>query len=151
MTFSTETKNELSRIEEESQSCRLAELSGFLRVAGSVGLAGRGKFKIVVATDSPAAARHYKKLIKECFDVETELKISGAAALKKGHTYVLTIEPWMKSEAILKKTGMLMARRGATLISDGIPDEIIEDEHRKRAYLRGFFMGAGTVSDPDKG
>lgn len=32
MTFSTETKNELSRIEEESQSCRLAEFDDFVEL-----------------------------------------------------------------------------------------------------------------------
>ena len=85
MSFSTETKNELSRIEERNENCRLAELAGFFRAAGSVGLAGSGRFKIVIATDNPAAARHYKKLVKECFAVDMQLKISRAGALKKRH------------------------------------------------------------------
>ena len=150
MSFSTETKNELSRIEERNENCRLAELAGFFRAAGSVGLAGSGRFKIVIATDNPAAARHYKKLVKECFAVDMQLKISRAGALKKGHTYVLTIDSQMKSEDILRETGILFTCEGKKSISDGIPDGIIKEEYRKRAYLRGFFMGAGTISDPDR-
>ena len=150
MSFATETKNELSRVETEKKHCQLAEIAGFLRVNGSIGLVGMGKFKIVITTDNPAVARHYKKLIKEYFNVDMELLIVEAAALKKGHTYRLTIEPNMRSESILRETGILLVREGNNFISDGIFDGIIRNKCCRKAYLRGIFMGAGTVSDPDK-
>jgi len=53
MSFSTETKNELSRVEPEKKCCQLAEIAGFVRVAGSIRLVGGGKFKIVITTDNP--------------------------------------------------------------------------------------------------
>ena len=40
MSFASETKNELARIEPEKKCCMMAEISGFLRVAGSIGLVG---------------------------------------------------------------------------------------------------------------
>ena len=150
MSFATETKNELSRVETEKKHCQLTEIAGFLRVNGSIGLVGMGKFKIVITTDNPAVARHYKKLIKEYFNVDMELLIVEAAALKKGHIYRLTIEPNMRSESILRETGILLVREGNNFISDGIFDGIIRNKCCRKAYLRGIFMGAGTVSDPDK-
>ena len=78
MSFAAETKNELSRLEPEKKCCQLAEIAGFLRVSGSIRLAGGGRFKIVTATDNPAVARHYKRLIKEYFNVETALEIGDA-------------------------------------------------------------------------
>ncbi len=150
MSFATETKNELSRVETEKKHCQLAEIAGFLRVNGSIGLVGMGKFKIVITTDNPAVTRHYKKLIKEYFNVDMELLIVEAAALKKGHIYRLTIEPNMRSESILRETGILLVREGNNFISDGIFDGIIRNKCCRKAYLRGIFMGAGTVSDPDK-
>ena len=51
MSFASETKNELARIEPEKKCCMLAEIAGFLRVAGSIGLVGFGKFKIIITTD----------------------------------------------------------------------------------------------------
>ena len=150
MSFATETKNELSRVETEKKHCQLAEIAGFLRANGSIGLVGMGKFKIVITTDNPAVARHYKKLIKEYFNVDMELLIVEAAALKKGHIYRLTIEPNMRSESILRETGILLVREGNNFISDGIFDGIIRNKCCRKAYLRGIFMGAGTVSDPDK-
>ena len=46
MSFASDTKNELAHLEPEKKCCMLAEIAGFIRVAGSIGLAGFGKFKI---------------------------------------------------------------------------------------------------------
>jgi len=151
MSFSAETKNELARVEPEKKCCQLAEIAGFVRVSGSIRLAGGGKFKIVITTENPAAARHYKKLIKEYFQVDTELEIGESTSLKKGHTYMLTIGPEMRSEQILRETGILLVREGNNYISDGIYEDLIKTKCCRKAYLRGIFIGSGTISDPEKG
>lgn len=150
MSFSSETKNELARVEPEKKCDQLAEIAGFLRVSGSLRLSGRGKFTIVIATDNPAIARHYKRLIREYFQIDASLEVGGAEALKKGHTYMLTISPEDRSESILRETGILLVREGNNFISDGIYEELIRRKCCKRAYMRGMFMGTGTVSDPEK-
>ena len=151
MSFAAETKNELSRTTPEKKCCQLAEIAGFLRVSGSLRLAGGGKFKIVVSTENPAVARHYKKLIKEYFSVDTELEIGEAQGPKKGHVYMLTINPDMRSEQILRETGVLLVKEGNNFISDGIFSNLIRSKCCKKSYLRGMFMGAGTLNDPSKG
>ena len=151
MSFSSETKNELARIEPERKCCQLAEIAGFLRVSGSSRLVGGGKFQIVVTTDSPAVARHYKKMLQEYFRIEAELLIGEASALKKGHTYILTIDPEMRSESILRETGILLVREGNNYISDGIYDGIVKTRCCRKAYLRGIFLGTGSVNSPEKG
>ena len=83
MSFSSDTKGELARVEPEKKCCMLAEIAGFIRVSGSVKLAGGGKMELIVATENPAVARHYKKLIKEYFDVDATLGISEGSAIKK--------------------------------------------------------------------
>ena len=151
MSFDAETKNELSRLEPEKKCCQLAEIAGFLRVSGSIRLAGGGRFKIVTATDNPAVARHYKRLIKEYFNVETALEIGDAQGPKKGHIYMLTIDPDMHSEQILRETGILLVREGNNFISDGIYSTLIRSKCCKKSYLRGVFMGSGTMNDPSRG
>ena len=151
MSFAAETKNELSRLEPEKKCCQLAEIAGFLRVSGSIRLAGGGRFKIVTATDNPAVARYYKRLIKEYFNVETALEIGDAQGPKKGHIYMLTIDPDMHSEQILRETGILLVREGNNFISDGIYSTLIRSKCCKKSYLRGVFMGSGTMNDPSRG
>lgn len=156
MSFASETKNELARIEPEKKCCMLAEISGFLRVAGSIGLVGFGKFKIIVTTDSPAIARHYKKLLQDYFGIETKLEIGESRAVGKNRagkkfSYSITIDADNLSEQILRETGILLIREGNNYISDGIYSGIVRTKCCKKAYLRGVFMGAGTMSDPEKG
>lgn len=156
MSFSSDTKSELARITPEKKCCMLAEISGFLRVVGSIGLAGLGKFKIKAATDNPAIARHYKKLLREYFSVDVSLEIeeaTGIGRIKAGrkYVYVLNIDYANRSEEILRECGLLLVREGNNYFADGIYDEIIKSKCCKKAYMRGVFLGAGTMSHPQKG
>ena len=155
MSFASDTKNELARVQPEKKCCMLAEISGFLRVAGSIGLAGFGKFKIIVTTRNPAVARHYKKLLQDYFGIETKLEIGegktvGKTQAGQKYAYSLTIDADNRSEQILRETGILLVREGNNYISDGIYSGIIGSKCCKKAYLRGVFLGVGTMSDPEK-
>lgn len=156
MSFVGDVRNELARIEPEKKCCMLAEISGFLRVAGSIRLAGLGKFVIVITTENPATARHYKKLFGDYFGIETSLEISqgrkiGKSGSAKKHLYSIKIDADNLSEQILRETGILMIKEGRNYISDGIYRGVISTKCCRKAYLRGLFLGAGTMSDPEKG
>lgn len=150
MSFSAETKNELARVDTKKKCCQLAEIAGFLRISGSLRLAGGGRFRIVCPTDNPAVARHYKKLIKDYFKIDAGLEIESGNALRKGHIYSLTIDPDMKSESILRETGILLVKEGSNYISDGIYQDIVKKKCDRKSYLRGAFLACGSVSDPAK-
>lgn len=155
MSFSSEVKGELARIEPGKKCCMLAEITAFLRVSGSLRLAGGGRFTIVAATENPAIARHYKKLIKEYFDSNAGLEVGGSQmpgrSRKGGYRYSLTIPPDEKSGQILRETGMMLIREGNDYLSDGIYQPIVRTKCCRRAYLRGLFLGCGTMSDPHRG
>ena len=85
--------------------------------------------------------------------------VSGSTASRQpSHTVAkmcirdssITIDPDNRSEQILRETGILLVREGNNYISDGIYDGIVKSKCCKRAYLRGVFMGNGTMSDPEK-
>ena len=69
-------------------------------------------------------------------------------SLKKGHEYMLYIGPEELSEQILRETGILMVKEGMNFISDGIYDGLIRTKCCRKAYLRGAFLGGGTVNLP---
>ena len=153
MSFATETKNELARGKAEKKCCMLAEIAGFIRVAGSLGMtfqSGGSKFTISITTDNPAVARHYKKMLEDYFKVDTEIEVGEAHGPKKGHSYIISIGP-EKGEQVLREVGILLVREGNNYISDGIYSDLIRSKCCKKAYLRGVFMGAGTMTDPNKG
>ncbi|HVI42487.1 MAG TPA: DNA-binding protein WhiA [Anaerovoracaceae bacterium] len=150
MSFSAMTKNELSRIEAERKCCKLAEIAGFIRMCGTIKLSGGGRLTVMLITENPAVARHFKKLIKDYFGANAALVIANTSMMKKGHYYELIINAEMNAEQILRETGILMVREGCNYISDGIYSDLIKTKCCRRAYLRGVFLGAGTVSDPEK-
>ena len=150
MSFASETKNELARIMPEKKCCMLAEIAGFMRLAGSIRLAGGGRFEIVMTTQNAAVARHYKTLIKNYFSIDTSVGVGQGTALGKGNSYVLSIGPENLSEQILRETGILMVKEGMNMISDGIYDGLIKSKCCRRAYLRGAFLAAGTINNPEK-
>ncbi len=151
MSFASETRNELAHIKIDKKCCMLGEIAGFIRVCGSIGLAGGGKFKIVITTENPAVARHFKMLIKQYFNVEASLEVGQGTALKKGKYYIINIGPEDLSEQILREAGILMIREGMNFISDGIYSGLIKKKCCKKSYLRGLFLGSGIVANPEKG
>ena len=156
MSFSYDVKGELARLEIKKKEDMLAEISGFLRVSGSIRLNGSGKMSIVASTENPAIARHFKKLIKDYFGSSADLEIGESEApgsgkhYSSGYRYSLKIGHEGKSDRILRETGILMIKEGDDYLSDGIYQPIISKKSAKKAYLRGLFLGCGTISDPKK-
>ena len=155
MSFSSQTKGELARVVPTKKCCMLAEITGFLRVAGSLRLVGGGKFTIVASTENPAIARHYKTLIREYFGSNAGIEVGNSQVPGKArgsyrYRYSLVIRPDEKSLQILRETGMLLIKEGNDFLSDGIYQPIIRNKCCKKAYLRGLFLGVGTMSDPRK-
>lgn len=155
MSFSSQTKGELARVVPTKKCCMLAEITGFLRVAGSLRLVGGGKFTIVASTENPAIARHYKTLIREYFGSNAGIEVGNSQVPGKArgsyrYRYSLVIRPDEKSSQILRETGMLLIKEGNDFLSDGIYQPIIRNKCCKKAYLRGLFLGVGTMSDPRK-
>jgi len=150
MSFSMKTKNELSREVPDDACCRLAELSALIRMSGTIQLIGFQKLNIKIVTENAAIARKIFTLIKKCFAIHTELRVRRNKLLKKNNHYVIIINSNDGANDILESVGILCIRQGQFELEYRIPKEIIEKECCKRAYLRGAFLGAGSVSDPSK-
>lgn len=150
MSFASETKNELARITPEKKCCTIAEIAGFMRFAGRLGLAGGGKFRISMSTPNNAVVRHYKSLIGSYFNVDTDIEVGRGEGIDRGKQYTISIGPENNSEMILREAGILMVREGLNSISDGIYGGLIRTKCCRKAYLRGAFLAAGTVASPDK-
>lgn len=156
MSFSSEVKGELARLDITKKCCMLAEIAGFLRVSSSIRLAGGGKFSILASTENAAIARHYKKLIEAYFNNDVALGVGdsqkpGKSSAKGHNRYYLIIDPDEKSSQILRETGMMLVREGNDYFSDGIYAPIVKSKCCKKSFLRGLFLGCGTMSDPKKG
>jgi len=147
MSFSSKTKNELARKTSEDKCCQLAELSGLIHVSGSIQLAGNRKVNIKITTENPAVARLVFTLFKKSLNIHTEVMARKHKVLKKGYTYMIVLND---AEEILRKLEIFSDHNQLLGINQQVPVELLKDECCKRAYLRGVFLGGGSVSDPEK-
>ncbi len=150
MSFSSDVKKEIVRMERDKKCCILAEIAGFIRMCG-IPSADENGMELTVTTENPASARLILKLIKDYFETNIVLTINQNKALKKKRVYELHIDSSNNGEQILREIGMLKVKEGQNYFPEEISADIIRTRCCKRAFLRGAFLGAGTVSHPEKG
>ena len=149
MSFSTETKNELARVMSESLCCKKAELSGIAKLAGSIQIVGYKKVNLKISTELNSVARKVFKILKSDFNINTNIVVNKNQMLKRNNSYVLTVKSDMGSEKLMKTLGLL-DKDEDILPCHIVPSWVYEDEECKKAFIRGAFLGGGSISDPEK-
>lgn len=150
MSFSSKVKNEIAKISDEKLCCQIAELSALIKMNGTIQILGRNRIGVKLTTENAAIARRIFSLIKSNFDIQTRVTMTRNKQLKKNYSYTLLVDSYTASENILKKLGIMNETMGGYKINYKIPTSIIKNECCKKAYLRGIFLGGGSISDPEK-
>ncbi|HPA55407.1 MAG TPA: DNA-binding protein WhiA, partial [Bacillota bacterium] len=107
MTFSSVTKNEISKIAVTNKCCQLALLSALIKMTGTLQIHGVERIGITLSTENASIARMLFSLLKNCFDINTRVIVRKNRHLKKNNNYTLYIDSDMGSHEILKMTGIL--------------------------------------------
>ena len=150
MTFSSVVKNEISKLLTGSKCCQLAELSSLLKMTGTIQIHGRNNIGIKLATENASIARMLFTLIKDIFDLNVRVAVRRNKQLKKNNIYTLYIDAQTGSEEILTATGILSKTEEGIRINYKLPARLAKKPCCKKAYLRGVFLGGGSISDPEK-
>lgn len=150
MSFSSKVKNEVCRQVNLSQEQALAMLSGIMKVSGTLGFSGDMKMNFRISTENPAIARLTFKLLKEHFNIHTKIFVKKSNSLKKNNIYSVIIDNEMGVRELLKEVGVLTEEEGMIALDYSIPKKIIKDDECKRVFIRGVFLGGGSISNPEK-
>ncbi|MDK2824785.1 MAG: cell division protein WhiA [Clostridia bacterium] len=146
MSFSEKTKNELARIIPQNRCCQMAELAGLVRMDGTILISTNNQIGLELTTENAAVARKVLKLAKLVFNVETEIRIQKKNRLKKNNIYLVKIPPHNKVREILNTLGITQE---GLLINPQVSSVVTKKKCCRRSYLRGVFLGAGSVNDPE--
>ena len=149
MSFSAETKNELARIMPEDRECSLSELSAIIKLSGSIQIAGYKKLNIKVITELNSIARKVFKLLKQNFDINTTISVNKNQMLKRNNSYVRVVKSEMGAEKLLRDLRILPSEEAFYPLNE-VPKELLKNDECIRAFLRGAFLGGGSISDPEK-
>jgi DNA-binding protein WhiA len=148
MSFSTAVKNEISRIMPEKSCCKKAELSGLIRVGGSITIASNMQMALEMRTENAAVARKFLTLAKSAYGIETEISVLRKNRLKKNNIYRIKINDEDSVKKILVDLGI---SDDGFFLNSGVSREIMEDVCCKRAFIRGLFLGSGSITHPELG
>lgn len=143
MSFTSDVKEELSRVAPICSHCEKATLAALVRIEGTLFFSGRGKYRIEIATDVPSVARLIIKLLHSIYDLKTNLT-ARRSVLHKTPNYLIEVPSQDNLENALRDMGVL-SNDGLEL---GIKKSLIEKQCCAAAYLRGAFLGSGFVSNP---
>lgn len=141
MSFASDMKNELTRIDVDEKNAR-AELSSLIRMNGALSLSNQ-QFVINIQTENATTARRIYSLIKKVFNIEVEILVRKKMKLKKNNIYICRTK--VKSREILDELGIL--KDG--VFTHAIDPDMIQDDEMKRSYLRGAFLAGGSVNNPE--
>jgi DNA-binding protein WhiA len=142
MSFASDVKKELTMLEITKPDNAKAELSALMRMNGSLGLSNM-HFTLNVQTENAATARRIFSLLQTFYHINSEISVRRQMKLKKNNLYVVRInqgvEDLLDDLHIFEDFNLLTT----------VPDEWLADEGMSRSYLRGAFLAAGSVNNPE--
>ena len=146
MSFSSGIKNELAGLPLGSACCKLSELAGIMLSAGSMHLAGGEGMKAEIATESLPIARRVYRLFRLLYAADPQIERHERHRLNRNMRYHVTLSD-SAARRMLTDIGVL----GGGDVFIGIKPELVRLSCCEGAFLRGLFLGCGSVSDPEKG
>ena len=150
MSFSSKVKEELSKDCNSPRHCCIAETAAIISMCGKVIFDEKDRVRIEIHTENVTVARKYFTLLKKTYNINTDISIRHSSSLNKNRSYVLSVNDDETARKILM-TCRLMKPFGVIEEDFSISDSlIIQRECCKRAFIRGAFLAAGSVSDPVK-
>ena len=141
MSFSHDVKNELARLPIVAGPRAQAELLGLLRSGGTLtlGPALEGEQVVAYVTENAASARRVWQLLRADYKLPAKVIITRSRRLHKNNRYQVQVEPGPATVKALNELGLGLSDADNPLLATALG---------RRCYLRGLFLGGGSISKP---
>lgn len=150
VSFSKEVKDELSRQLSTARHCQIAEIAAIISLCGRVSINEKDEYHIKIHTENLTVARKYYTLMKKTFQVNPEIVIKQSNYLKKNKVYAIIIKDPKISMNILKAAKLIDSYGEVKENLSVVDNVVVQNTCCKRAFIRGAFLAAGSISDPEK-
>lgn len=142
MITSEDVREELATIAPQRECDRLAELSALFHAAGSLHLRAAGEWALHLDLGSGAAARRAFALLRDS-GLRSEIRTYRRRAFDTPTRYQLHVDGTEQALRVLTSAGVVDRRHGPL---DRPPQRVVGRSCCRAAYLRGAFLGAGSLS-----
>ncbi|MDE6960563.1 MAG: DNA-binding protein WhiA [Lachnospiraceae bacterium] len=147
MSFSQEIKEELSRPASGGRHCRLAETAAILSLCGKIIFTENDRCCVKIQTENLPVARKYFTLLRKAFNIKAEVSVRKN---KEVRSYSVMVRKDREARRLLKETYLLDSDGNIQECMPLIHNRLLKQNCCRRAFIRGAFLAAGSVSDPEK-
>lgn len=149
--FAVGVKDELVRLAPGKSCCQISELSALTQTLGHLTFRGGGRLGVTYRTDHAGIARRLFLILKKQLNLSPTLHFSQTTRQEGHKTCVLTLND-EDSKVLLTALHMMETdEEGQLHLKRTTPRHPMTRQCCRRAFFRGAFLGAGTVSNPEKG
>lgn len=142
MSFSSEVKEELSGHISSSRHCQIAELAAIFCHNGRIVVGEGGNIQLSIQTENEQVIRKCFTLLKKSFKIGTDVFGKSAYSLKIQQEE--DIRKLLQILKLLEPSGELRHQ------TDIVSPLLVKNACCRRAFLRGTYLAAGSMSDPEK-
>lgn len=150
MSFSSKVKDELSHQLSPARHCQIAETAAIISLCGRVQISAQNHYCVKIHTENLAVARKYFTLLKKTFNINNDVSIRQGVGNHKSRTYTVVIRKNEDAVRVLQ-AAKLLDRYGEVEENLSLAQNVVIMKNCcKRAFIRGAFLAAGSISDPEK-
>lgn len=150
MSFSSNVKEELSRQLSQARHCQIAETAAILSLCGRVKISASDRYAIEIHTENVAVARKYFTLLRKTFNIKTDVAIRQGGNLSRGRTYIVAVREHEDALRVLQAAKLLDPSGEVGEDLSLLHNLVVQNSCCRRAFIRGAFLAAGSISDPEK-
>ena len=148
--FSSRVKEELSRQLSPARHCQIAEIAAIISLCGRIQIDEHDRYRIKISTENVAVARKYFTLLKKTFNISTDVVIRHNSCLKRNWTYGVAVSEDEDARKVLLAVKLLDDRGEIGENLSVVKNLVIQNPCCRRAFIRGAFLAAGSISDPER-
>ena len=149
MSFSGKVREELAENISPARHCRIAETAAFIGMCGTVVINSFDRYSIKIHSENLLVARKVFTLLQKTFNIKTDISVRRNIK-KESVSYAVVVRKHEDALRVLYATKMIGERRESTDDIHAFSSLVIQQTCCKRAFLRGVFQAAGSMSDPKK-
>ena len=147
MSFSSEVKEELVKKTDSARHCQIAEFAAFMGMSGNVSETDSGELFLEFVTENELSVEKFSDLLLRIFSIKTDADTNEM--VKNGKETIIRITGQSDVAKILQTLKWCDDR--FTQIEPVFVDaRIVAMDCCKKAFIRGAFIAAGSISDPNK-
>ena len=149
MSFASDVRGELARLQADDICCARSELASALLASGGIAWRGRSRYALTLTAADAAIVRRFFAMLKRHWGITGQIRAISGDALNHQKRYQLAV-PEQDSLGLLEAL-QLLDESALFGVRQTPGEEITRFACCKKSFVRAAFLMCGGISNPEKG